>query len=51
VEFADGTVVANDAVGRCFADFDIEILRPVHGGVAPHHRSPTLAMKLAGQDL
>ena len=35
----------------CFADFDIEILRSVDGGVAPHHRSPISAIKPAGQDL
>ena len=35
---------------RFFADFDIEILRSVHGGVAPHHRSPASAIKPAGQD-
>jgi hypothetical protein len=34
-----------------FADFDIEILHSVDGGVAPHHRSPTSAMEPAGQDL
>ena len=34
-----------------FADFDIEILRSVDSGVAPHHRSPTSAKKPAGQDL
>jgi hypothetical protein len=32
------------------AVFDIEILRSVQGGVAPHHRSPASAMKPAGQD-
>jgi hypothetical protein len=37
--------------GRFFADFDIEILRFVDGGVAPHHQSPTAAIKPAGQDL
>jgi hypothetical protein len=50
-EFEGGTDAADDAAGRCFADFDIKILRSVHGGVAPHHRSPTAAMKPAGQDL
>jgi len=49
--FEDGTEAADDAVVRCFADFDIEILRSVDGGVAPHHRSPIAAMKPAGQDL
>jgi hypothetical protein len=50
-EFEGGTDAADDAAGRCFADFDIEILRSVHGGVAPHHRSPIAAKKPAGQDL
>src|SRR5262245_3721499 len=36
---------------RFFADFDIEILRLVDGGVAPHHQSPTSGMEPAGQDL
>ena len=36
---------------RFFADVDIEILRFVDGGVAPHHQSPTSAMQPAGQDL
>jgi hypothetical protein len=36
---------------RFFADFDIETLLSVDGGVAPHHRSPTSAMEPAGQDL
>ena len=49
--FEDGTDAADDAAVRCFADFDIEILRSVHGGVAPHHRSPIAAMKPVGQDL
>ena len=49
--FATGTGVADDITGRFFADFDIEILRSVHGGVAPHHRSPISANKPAGQDL
>ena len=35
---------------RFLANFDIEILRSVRG-VAPHHRSPTSAVKPAGQDL
>ena len=50
-EFEGGTDPADDAAGRCFADFDIEILRSVHGGVAPHHRGPITAKKPAGQDL
>jgi hypothetical protein len=46
------TGAVDDAgVGRFFADFDIEILRSAHGGVAPHHRSPASAMEPAGQDL
>jgi hypothetical protein len=32
-------------------DFDIEILRSDKGGIAPHHRSPTSAIRPAGQDL
>jgi hypothetical protein len=43
--------VADDATVRFFADFDIEIIHSVQGGIAPHHRSPTSAMKPAGQDL
>jgi hypothetical protein len=44
---ADGAVA-----GDCFlADFDIKILRSVHCGVPPHHRSPTSALAPAGQDL
>jgi hypothetical protein len=42
---------ADDAAGRCFVDFAIEILRSVPDGVAPHHRSPIAAKKPAGQDL
>jgi len=49
--FEDGTDAADDAAVRCFADFDIEILRSVDGGVAPHHRSPIEAIKPMGQDL
>jgi hypothetical protein len=49
--FAVGTDAADDAAGCRFADFDIEILRSVQGGVVPHHRSPITAMKPAGQDL
>jgi hypothetical protein len=36
---------------RFFAVFDIEILRSVDDGLAPHHRSPASAIKPAGQDL
>jgi hypothetical protein len=50
-EFEGRTDAADDATGRCFADLDIEILRSVHGGVAPHHRSPIAGMKPVGQDL
>jgi hypothetical protein len=50
-EFEAGKDAADDAAGCCFADFDIEILRSVHCGVAPHHRSPITAVKPAGQDL
>ena len=34
-----------------FTDFEIEILRSVHCSFAPHHRSPTSAIRPAGQDL
>ena len=48
---ADGAADA-DFEGDCFfADFDIEILRYANDGLAPHHRSPTSAIKPAGQDL
>jgi hypothetical protein len=50
-EFEGSTDAADEAAGRCFADFAIEILRSVPGGVAPHHRSPIAAIKPAGQDL
>ena len=50
-DFDAGTGVVDDAAGRFFADFDIEILRSVHGGLVPHHRSPTTATRPAGQDL
>ena len=49
--FAVATVAVDDAADRFFADFDIEILHSVDGGIAPHHRSPTSAIKPAGQDL
>src|SRR5271169_2903579 len=45
------TGVTDDAAGRLFADFDMEVLRSVRRGVAPHHRSPTSAIEPAGQDL
>jgi hypothetical protein len=48
---ADGADDADFAGDRFFADFDIEILRSVDDGLAPHHRSPTSAIKPAGQDL
>src|ERR1700676_1298 len=48
--FAAGMGAADDAVGRFFANFDIEILRSVHRGVVPHHRCPASAMEPAGQD-
>jgi hypothetical protein len=50
-EFAVDTCAADVAAAGCFADFDIEILRSVDGGVAPHHQSPITAMGPAGQDL
>ena len=49
--FAALASVCTDRDDRFFADFDIEILRSVDGGVAPHHRSPTSAIEPAGQDL
>ena len=49
--FAAATVDGAVA-GDCFlADFGIEILRSAHGGVPPHHQSPTSALTPAGQDL
>jgi hypothetical protein len=48
--FAAGAGIVDDAESRFFVDCDIEILRSVHGGVAPHHRSPASAMEPAGQD-
>jgi hypothetical protein len=51
VVFDAGAGVIDDDAARLFGDFDIEILRTVDGGMAPHHRSPTSAMKPAGQDL
>jgi hypothetical protein len=48
---ADGTDDGDFEGDRFFADFDIEILRSVDDGLAPHHRSPTSASKPAGQDL
>jgi hypothetical protein len=47
---AAGARAAGDVDGRFLAVFDIEILRSVQGGVAPHHLSPTSAMEPAGQD-
>ena len=55
VTFRAGREVATtgaDGVGDdFFATFDMEILRSVDGGVAPHHRSPASATEPAGQDL
>ena len=48
--FAAGIGSADNTERRFFMDFDIEILRSVQGGVAPHHRSPASAIKPAGQD-
>jgi hypothetical protein len=42
---------AFEAIDRFFFVFGIEILHSVHHGVAPHHRSPALAIRPAGQDL
>src|SRR5260370_20660911 len=50
-DFDARTVVVDDAAGRFFPDFDIEILRSVHAGVVPHHRSPPSATRPAGADL
>jgi hypothetical protein len=48
--FAAGAGIVDDAESGFFVDCDIEILRSVQGGVAPHHRSPASAMEPAGQD-
>ncbi len=48
--FAAGAGIADDAESCFFIDRDIEILRSVQGGVAPHHRSPASAIEPAGQD-
>src|SRR5256714_12714656 len=45
------TAAALDPADRFLADFDMEILRSVDSGVAPHHRSPTSAIQPAGRDL
>jgi hypothetical protein len=50
-DFAAAAVDGAAAGERFFADFDIEILRSAHGGVPPHHRSPTGGRHPAGQDL
>src|SRR5258707_9016524 len=42
---------AYGATERFFKDFDIEILRSVKAALTPHHRSPTSAIRPAGQDL
>jgi hypothetical protein len=42
---------AYGATERFFTDFDIKILRSVKAASAPHHRSPTSAIRPAGQDL
>ncbi len=39
------------AAERFLTDFDIKILRSVKAASTPHHRSPTSAIKPAGQDL
>jgi hypothetical protein len=49
--FADGADDTDFEGDRVFADFDTEILRSVDDGLGPHHRSPTSAIKPAGQDL
>jgi hypothetical protein len=49
VGMAEGAV---EAGGDFLADFDIEILRSIHGGISTqHHRSPAAAITAAGQDL
>jgi hypothetical protein len=42
---------ASGAPERFLTDFDIKILRSVKAASIPHHRSPTSAIKPAGQDL
>src|SRR6266436_6719139 len=42
---------AYGAAERFLTDFDIKILRSVKAASTPHHRSPTSAIRPAGQDL
>jgi len=49
--FVAGADKSGDAGKRFFTGLDIEILHSICSGMAPHHRSPTSAMKPAGQDL
>ena len=48
--FAAPPAAVDEAAERFFTDFDIEILRSVKAA-SPHHRSPTSAIRPAGQDL
>jgi hypothetical protein len=48
--FAAPPAAVDEAAGRFFKDFDIEILRSVKAA-SPHHRSPTSAIRPAGRDL
>jgi hypothetical protein len=45
---AIGPDVADDITVRFFADFDIEILHSVHGGVAPPPPKPHLGHQAGG---
>jgi hypothetical protein len=49
--FAASPAAADEAAERFFTDFDIEILQSVKAALTPHHRSPTSAIRPAGQDL
>src|SRR5881227_4021349 len=42
---------AYGAAERFLTDFDIKILRSVEAASTPHHRSPTSAIRPAGQDI
>src|SRR5260221_13431961 len=42
---------AYGATERFLADFDIKILRSVKAASIPHHRSPTSAIRPAGEEL
>ena len=49
--FEDVTDAADDAAVRCFADFDIEILRSVQNGIVAAPPKPHLGDQAGGQDL